>query len=537
MTGVGDLIAARYRVVSRVGGGSMGVVWHARDDVLRRDVAVKELLLQPGISDQQADEARRRAMREGRITARLHDPNAITVYDVAEHNGRPCLIMEYLPSTSLADVLAERTTLPVPDVARVGQQVAGALASAHDAGIVHRDVKPGNVLMTEDGTAKLTDFGISRAVGDGTITATGVLAGTPAYLPPEVVEGQDADFRGDVFSLGATLYAAVEGTPPFGLTDNPIAMLHRIATKDIVPPTRAGALTGTLTWMLRKDPAQRPTMRQAQQALAAIADGRTPTEVPPVVPVVVPSEAPTAVATEIVPAEPVAEPAAATAAAAPVAAAPVAGASASRGGRSRRGKVLVAALAVAALVIAGVVVTLLHTGGLRTATASGRTPPSSHPATTTHRVVPPPVTSTTAAAATTEDSHGSKGSPAPTTRPSSPTTTSQLVSTAGGPVGAIVSYYKLVPNDLNDAWNRMTANYQQNHAGGRSGYESFWRPINRVTLADVVTQGADGVVGTISYYYDDGHVDVERTSFGLVQESGIWKIASSSVLSHHTSSG
>jgi hypothetical protein len=529
MTGVGDLIAARYRVVSRVGGGSMGVVWQARDDVLRRDVAVKELLLQPGISDQQADEARRRAMREGRITARLHDPHAITVYDVAEHNGRPCLIMEFLPSTSLADVLAERTVLPVIDVARVGRQVAGALASAHDAGIVHRDVKPGNVLMTDDGTAKLTDFGISRAVGDGTITATGVLAGTPAYLPPEVVEGQDADFRSDVFSLGATLYAAVEGAPPFGLTDNPIAMLHQIATKDIVPPTKSGELTGTLIWMLRKDPAQRPTMRQAQEALAAIAEGRTPAGVPPVVPVVVPTEAPTAVATEVLPVAPPTEPVKpAVAAAKPAAPVPPAG--------GRRGKVLVAALAVAVLVIAGVVVALLHRDTPnRTAAIGTTTPPHT---TTAHRVVPPPATTTSVP--TTEDSagsHGSQGSPGATRTSSAPTTSSQLVSTAGGPLAAIVNYYKLVPNDLNDAWTRMTPAYQQNHAGGRSGYQSFWAPINRVRLADVSAQGHNGVIGTISYYYDDGHVDVERTSFGLVLESGIWKIASSSVLSHHTSAG
>jgi eukaryotic-like serine/threonine-protein kinase len=267
MTGVGDLIATRYRVVAKVGSGSMGVVWRAKDELLGREVAVKELLLPPGITDEQADEARRRAMREGRITARLHHVNAIDVYDVAEHDGRPCLVMQYVPSASLADLLSQRRTLPPDEVALIGQQVAAALAAAHQAGIVHRDVKPGNVLLTEDGTAKLTDFGISRAVGDGTVTATGVLAGTPAYLAPEVVEGHDADFRSDVFSLGATLYAAVEGTPPFGLSDNPIALLHKIATEDVPPPTRAGDLTRALTWMLNRDPAARPTMGQAMAAL------------------------------------------------------------------------------------------------------------------------------------------------------------------------------------------------------------------------------------------------------------------------------
>ena len=215
MTEVGDLIGARYRLVGQVGSGSMGVVWQAQDEILRRDVAVKELRLLPGMSDAQMDEARRRTMREGRITARLQHPNAITVYDVAEHHGRPCLIMEFLPSSSLSDLLDEQPeTLSVTETAQFGKQIAAALAAAHDAGIVHRDVKPGNVLLTKEGKAKLTDFGISHAVGDGTITASGVLAGTPAFLPPEVAKGQDPDFRSDVFSLGATLYAALEGQPP-----------------------------------------------------------------------------------------------------------------------------------------------------------------------------------------------------------------------------------------------------------------------------------------------------------------------------------
>jgi hypothetical protein len=534
MTGVGDLIAARYRVVSRVGGGSMGVVWRARDDVLRRDVAVKELLLQPGISAQQADEARRRAMREGRITARLHNPNAITVYDVAEHNGRPCLIMEFLPSTSLADVLAERTVLPVIDVALIGQQVAGALASAHDAGIVHRDVKPGNVLLTDDGTAKLTDFGISRAVGDGTITATGVLAGTPAYLPPEVVEGQDADFRSDVFSLGATLYAAAEGTPPFGLTDNPIAMLHQIATKDIIPPTKSGALTKTLVWMLAKDPAQRPTMRQAQEALAAVADGTAvdepaPVEAAPVAPVPIP-----AVPIPAVPVpDPEPEPATAVA---PVTAAPAAATSAAADGpadgRAGRRKALVAALIVVALVLVGGTIALLSRIGPSSAAANG---PGAAVTSTSRHAVPPPVTSSTAVRTTTDPATSKAAiTTQQTTTPSAPTTTTQLVSSnPGAPTQFIISYYKLMPGDTADGWGHMTANYQQNHAGGRSGYESFWGQIASVALSDVVAQGSSGVVATITYHYKNGQTIIERTSFGLVQQSGSWKIASSSVLTHH----
>jgi hypothetical protein len=528
MTGVGDVIAARYRVVSRVGGGSMGVVWRARDDVLRRDVAVKELLLQPGISAQQADEARRRAMREGRITARLHDANAITVYDVAEHNGRPCLIMEFLPSTSLADVLVERTVLPVIDVALIGQQVASALASAHDAGIVHRDVKPGNVLLTDDGTAKLTDFGISRAVGDGTITATGVLAGTPAYLPPEVVEGQDADFRSDVFSLGATLYAAVEGTPPFGLTDNPIAMLHQIATKDIIPPTKSGALTSTIVGMLAKDPTQRPTMRQAQEALAAVADGTTVEEPAPAPVAAVPVVAP--------PPEP--EPTKALAAAAPAtaaAAAAVATAAAVDGpaaGTLGRRKALVAAMVVIVLVLVGGTIALLSRGGTSSAAVGG---PSAPVTTTSRHAAPPPVSSSAVVQPTTDPVAPTTTTAVPiTTTPLVPTTSTQLVSSnPGTPTQFIIGYYKLMPGDTADGWGHMTAGYQQKHAGGWSGYTSFWAQIASVALSGVAAEGSDGVVATITYHYKDGKTVVERTSFGLVKESGAWKIASSSVLSSH----
>jgi serine/threonine protein kinase len=257
----GELVAGRYRLVAMVGRGAMGVVWQAHDERLDRAVAVKELLV----------EESERALREGRIAARLRHPNAVTVHDVVTHGGTPCLILEYLPARSLA----ARGPLPPLAVAAIGAQIAGALAEAHAAGIVHRDVKPENILITDDGTAKLTDFGISHAAGVGTVTSTGILAGTPAYLAPEVAAGGAADVRADVFSLGATLYAATEGTPPFGVDDNPIALLHRVASAEVTPPTRSGPLTGTLLWLLRRDPAARPSMSAAYEALASVAAGRT----------------------------------------------------------------------------------------------------------------------------------------------------------------------------------------------------------------------------------------------------------------------
>jgi len=248
----------------------MGVVWLAQDERLQRPVAVKQLWPGPD----QSEESRRRVMREGRIAARLRHPHVITVHDVAEHNGQPALVMEYLPSRSLSTVLAEQGSLSPAAVARIGVQAASALAAAHAAGVVHRDVKPGNLLVGEDGTVKIADFGISHATGDVTVTRTGVVAGTPAFLSPEVAQGHQPTPDSDVFSLGATLYAAVEGEPPFGDQEgNAIAVLHRVAAGTFPPPRDAGPLTPVLMAMLRPDPASRPTAVQVTSALQAVADG------------------------------------------------------------------------------------------------------------------------------------------------------------------------------------------------------------------------------------------------------------------------
>jgi serine/threonine protein kinase len=258
----------------QIGSGAMGVVWRAIDERLQRTVAVKQLLLQPGYTDEETEEARQRSMREGRIAARLQHQNAIAVFDVAEDRGQPVLVMEYLPSQSLAGMLAEQGPLPAVSVARIGAQVAAALAAAHRAGIVHRDLKPGNVLLGENGVAKITDFGISRAIGDVSVTKSGILAGTPAYLSPEVALGRDPAPASDVFSLGATLYAAIEGGPPFGQDDNAISLLHRVAQGHVDPPRQAGPMTPALMQLLRADPVDRPTMSQVRGMLQAVVDGQ-----------------------------------------------------------------------------------------------------------------------------------------------------------------------------------------------------------------------------------------------------------------------
>jgi tRNA A-37 threonylcarbamoyl transferase component Bud32 len=278
VTTPGRLVAGRYRLQSQLGGGGMGTVWLARDELLGRQVAIKQVLTPVGISAEEADQQRQRALREGRIAARLSHPHAISVYDVALESGQPWLVMEYLPSRSLAAVLTEDGVLRSDQVAQIGAQVADALAATHAAGIVHRDVKPANILIGEggrvEGLVKITDFGISHASGDVTLTQTGQITGTPAFLAPEVAQGQPMTEASDVFSLGATLYTCLEGTPPFGMEDNALGMLHRVAGGQVVPPRRSQYLTEPLQRILAADPADRPTMAQVRDELATLAAGR-----------------------------------------------------------------------------------------------------------------------------------------------------------------------------------------------------------------------------------------------------------------------
>ncbi|GAA4858150.1 protein kinase domain-containing protein [Actinomycetospora straminea] len=271
---VGTVLGGRYRVGECIGAGAMGVVFTAWDRRLRRTVAVKQLAAR-GHRDATEDHvARARAMREGRIAARVVHPRAIAVFDVvvdgdAGSGHGPWLVMEYLPSRSLAAVLAEQGPLEPREAAWVGAQVADALGAVHEAGIVHGDIKPGNVLITDDGVAKITDFGVSRASWDTTSTGGGMVAGTPGYFAPEVARGGDPSPASDVFSLGATLYAAVENELVCGRHDNTLAVLHAMAEGRLRPATRAGVLGRPLAAMLRLDPEHRPGTGAVERALRA----------------------------------------------------------------------------------------------------------------------------------------------------------------------------------------------------------------------------------------------------------------------------
>jgi serine/threonine protein kinase len=228
----GEVIAGRYRLMSSIGQGSMGVVWQARDEQLDRVVAVKLLN-----TDRRSPEAVAQMLREGRVAGRLRHPHAISVHEVVEHDGKPCLVLEYLPSRSLSALIAERGALPPGVVAAVGRQIAAALAAAHAEGIVHRDVSTFNVLLAEDGIAKITDFGIARLPNSAVKTMTGLILGSPRYMSPEQVIGKSIDARSDIFSLGVVLYEALTGVAPFD-GDNVNAIMYATVNTSPPPPSQ-----------------------------------------------------------------------------------------------------------------------------------------------------------------------------------------------------------------------------------------------------------------------------------------------------------
>lgn len=465
------LVAGRYRLEQRVATGAMGAVWRAHDERLNRTVALKELLIAPGLAQADAQTATERAMREGRIAARLQHPHAICVYDVALDTGTgagsqmvPWLVMEYLPSRSLAAVLTEYGTLAPHEAARIGQQVASALTAAHAAGIVHRDVKPGNVLLGQDGTAKITDFGISRASWDATVTSTGVLAGTPAYFAPEVARGEAPGPASDVFSLGSTLYVAVEGVPPFGLDDNALAMLRTVAEGRVRPAQQAGPLSAVLTRLLADEPAARPTMAQAVAALGTVVDRAM--AAPPASRPVRPHTPAALVSTMLTAVDLPAGP--------PRGVAPARRRAAQGALRWRRPAVLFAAagclvvLAVVLGVVSNVARPTAGHGQLAVATPAAAPPPDVN-------ALPAPA------------------QPAPP----QPAQLEQTVRT----------YYGLLPQDTTAAWQYLGT---AQHAQGFQHYNDFWNGINRVSIRGPVAVQGDTVLVNLIFEPTNRNRTLER---------------------------
>ena len=503
-----ELIGGRYRVRSPVGQGGMGTVWLCEDELLRRDVAVKRVGLLPGESI--TDSAR--ALREARTSAALSHRNVVTIFDVLEESGRIYLVMEYVPSRSLAELTREDGPLPPGVVARIGAQVADGLAAAHALGITHRDVKPGNVLVGADGTAKITDFGIARATTEPTLTQSGFLTGTPNYFAPELARGAHPDPSADVWALGATLYAAVEGRSLYDMGPNPVAVLHNIATTLPARPTRAGPLEQPLMRMLDRDPGFRWPMAAAAQGLRHVADQldddgtRQFTQGRPL-----------------------------TGAAMPPADRPgppeeTRRSSPDRGTtppRSRRGRYVMLATALLVLI-----------GGIAYATTLGDSPgqPSPNAAAPPRSTGSPGPTSHTPSrqpgqlgvAGDRPTHQGGAGGPTPGPGHTQAATTPQK-----GKVGLLRTYYSTVPHNLDAGWAMLGPDEK---AAGRASYNEFWGSITSVGVSDITTSpGSKTADVSLTYHYQDGRVVDERQRLTLIHAAdGRWLIDNDEVLSSTT---
>jgi serine/threonine protein kinase len=523
VSGPGHLVAGRYRLLERIGGGGMGAIWLASDELLGRRVAVKQVLPPPSADPAAIAQQRQRALREGRLAARLSHPHAVAVYDVALEDGAPWLVMEYLPSRSLAEVLQQDGVLPVDPVAQIGAQVADALAATHAAGIVHRDVKPANVLIGQgpgvEGLVKITDFGISHARDDVTLTQTGQITGTPAFLAPEVARGGEVTPESDVFSLGATLYTCLEGRPPFGMDDNALRLLHRVANGEPDPPRRAGSMTGVLTRMLALDPSRRPTTAAVSADLARLAVGRDgdPTTVL-MARTKLRSSTNRERTEELSPGPPLAayrDPRTAvqdspSASPPPV---PAARQAPARSGR-RRGPLLVALL-LAVLLVGGGALWLSTRGDAGT---SADAPAASSPPADD---ASPPADETPAPETSDPEPTSSPDEEAPESGPSSEEAADVVEET-------LEQYYELLPDDPDAAYAR-TGPFLRSQAP-QSYYRDFWEPWAEVDLKDVrgVRQPEDGVLTAtteIELTGDDGREQTERHQVRLVRDDdGDWLV-------------
>ncbi|MGY1812762.1 serine/threonine-protein kinase [Blastococcus sp. SYSU D00820] len=549
--GPGHLVAGRYRLLSQIGGGGMGTVWLGRDELLGRQVAVKQVLPPAGTDPELEDQQRQRALREGRIAARLSHPHAISVYDVALEAGSPWLVMEYLPSRSLAQVLYEDGLLRVDQVAQIGAQLADALAATHAAGIVHRDVKPANVLIGQgakvQGLVKITDFGISHASGDVTLTQTGQITGTPAFLAPEVAQGAEMSPASDVFSLGATLYTCLEGQPPFGMDDNALRLLHRVAIGEVREPARAGSLAGPLMRMLDADPAARPTMEQVRDELARLAAGRDgdPTTVllaradlhpgprgtarlpdpaavggrTPVAPLpaVAPPEDPPAPepapaprpAPEPAPAPPP-RPAAGPRTAVQPRATPSRPAAAAP--RRRRRPALLAGLLVLLLLAGGGIAWLVATSGDAGDPAAG--PTTSAAPTSDAEEESPPAEEPVAEPTEPSTPPPSSSEPPPSSESPSPAATDEDAVRA-----FLQDYHELVLTDPGAAYARTGPTLRSTISEGN--YAAFWGRFSDVVVSDVQVDLASlTATATVEFAYADGGRETEQHLFTFVEQDG-----------------
>ncbi|MFI9768395.1 serine/threonine-protein kinase [Streptomyces sp. NPDC052415] len=280
--GTGRLIGGRYRLLSKLGHGGMGTVWRAKDETVDREVAVKEPRIPDHLPERERANAFERMRREARAAAGLDHPAVVNVYDVALVDGRPWIVMELVRGRSLGDVLQEGT-LGAREAARVGLEVLGALEAAHAAGVLHRDVKPDNVLLGRHERVVLTDFGIAQIEGETNLTDTGGFVGSPEYIAPERVLGQRPGPASDLWSLGVVLYAATEGVSPFRRSNTPATLQSVLNATPAAPASAQGPLAEVITGLLQKDPARRPDAAQTRVLLERAANPpvQAPTQVVP----------------------------------------------------------------------------------------------------------------------------------------------------------------------------------------------------------------------------------------------------------------
>jgi serine/threonine protein kinase len=489
----------------------MGSVWLCRDERLGRQVAAKQVGGLPGESSMHLA----RALREARHSAALNHPNVVAIYDALEEGDHVWLVMEYVPSRTLDQIVREDGPLEPRQAARLGADVADGLAAAHALGTVHRDVKPSNVLVRDDdGRALIADFGIARTVGQEQLTRSGIVTGTPAYFAPELARGWESSPASDVWALGVSLYFAVQGEPPYEEQANAIALLNTIANEPPPTPTRAGSMTSIMRRMLDPDPDSRITMAEAAEELRRLA---APPAVPPA-DVSWPEPPPAPVAGEPVP----------TAARAqrPPATVPTRLAPAPR----RRAPTLLAlvALMLLALVVAGG--WWLTNGSGEDSQAGSHTSgarPSQQPTHSSH-VTRSPRTPPPASAPPTSSVPQTSSTPAPSSAPptsSAPSGSSASPTTAGGedsPTGLVAQYYTLLPEDTDDAWELLTPELQDKI--GADTYRGFWATIDAVRV-DATHQVGTGLVQVTLTYTTDGRNETETRQLAVQHESGGYLIS------------
>jgi serine/threonine protein kinase len=452
------VIAGRYSLASEIGRGGMGIVWRGEDEVLGREVALKRIGLAPGGSSPDLQ----RAEREARLAATLHHPHVVSVFDLAVDGDEHWLVMEYVESRNLAQLVKENGPLPRDRAAQLLAGIADALVVAHERGVVHRDIKPSNILVTPSGDAKITDFGIARAKADVTLTQTGMVTGSPAYLAPEVAAGEHATPASDVWSLGATLYHLLAGHPAYDVGDNVVGALYRIVHEEPPRLDDAAWLGPVLEATMCRDKEARWSMAQVRDVLRAGPGGATP---PVPAGATQRMEAPTRTAPVPPPVSP--EP-------------PRIAPEPSRGRPRRRvGPLVAAAVVLLAVLLLGWAI--LQRDG--TPSAGGGDQPSRSPS----------------ASASDSPSDSPSQSPSQDSAP----TAEQMRS-------FVQDYLATAPSDPGTTWKRLTPAFQQK-SNGFGAYSDFWTQFSSATPGDI---SVDPERLTVSY-----GVTYARKSGGTQQDS------------------